>query len=118
MLTSGGKRGDAARCWEMGVSAYLTKPTGESELLGAVLQVVGARLSPTPQTQLVTRHSPPETRKSLRVLAAEDNAINQHLAVRLLEQLGHSAVLASTGREALALLKKQSFDLTLMDVQM
>jgi two-component system, sensor histidine kinase and response regulator len=118
MLTSGGERGDAARCREMGVSAYLTKPTGESELLGAVLQVLGARLSQTPQSQLVTRHSLAETRTSLRILVAEDNSINQHLAVRLLEKMGHSAVVASTGREAVALLGKQSFDLVLMDLQM
>jgi two-component system, sensor histidine kinase and response regulator len=118
MLTSGGERGDAARCREIGVSAYLTKPTGESELLGAVLQVLGARLSQTSQPQLVTRHSLAETRKSLRILVAEDNSINQHLAVRLLEKMGHSAVVASTGREALGLLGKQSFDLVLMDLQM
>ena len=54
----------------------------------------------------------------MRVLLAEDNAVNQHLAVRLLEKHGHTVVIANNGREALAALARETFDLVLMDVQM
>jgi two-component system sensor histidine kinase/response regulator len=117
MLTSAGQRGDAARCREIGVSAYLTKPIGESELLDAVLQVLG-RAGSTGQPQLITRHSLREGRRSLRMLVVEDNPVNQLLALRLLHKQGHSTVAATSGREALAALEKETFDLVLMDVQM
>jgi PAS domain S-box-containing protein len=117
MLTSAGQRGDAARCREIGVSAYLTKPIGESELLDAVLQVLG-REGNTGQPQLITRHSLREGRRSLRMLVVEDNPVNQLLALRLLQKQGHSTVAAGNGREALAALAKETFDLVLMDVQM
>jgi two-component system sensor histidine kinase/response regulator len=118
MLTSGGQRGDAARCRELGVAAYLTKPIGQSELLNAILQVLGAGLHKTELAPLVTRHSLRETRQGLRILLVEDNLVNQRLATRLLEKRGYTVVVASTGREALASLAKQTFDLALMDVQM
>ncbi|MGA2610400.1 MAG: PAS domain S-box protein, partial [Terriglobia bacterium] len=118
MLTSGGQRGDAARCRELGVSAYLTKPIGESDLLGATLQVLGKGEPAARQAQLVTRHSLSEGRKRLRVLVAEDNGLNQLLAKRVVEKQGHSAVVVASGREALEALERGTFDLVLMDVQM
>jgi two-component system sensor histidine kinase/response regulator len=54
----------------------------------------------------------------LRILLAEDNIVNQTLAVRLLERQEHSVVVAGNGREALAALEKETFDAVLMDVQM
>jgi two-component system sensor histidine kinase/response regulator len=117
MFTSGGQRGDAARCREMGVAAYLTKPIGQAALLNAILQVLGAtRRSERPS--LVTRHSLREGRKGLRILLAEDNLVNQKLAFRLLEKRGYAVDIAGNGREALAKLASESFDLVLMDVQM
>jgi len=118
MLTSGGQRGDAARCLELGVSAYLTKPISESDLLMATLQVLGKGEPAAGQAQLITRHSLGEGRKRLRVLVAEDNGVNQILAKRLVEKQGHSAVLVASGREALEALERETFDLVLMDVQM
>ena len=118
MLTSSGQRGDAARCREIGVSAYLTKPVGESEFLEAILRTLGMRADKTEKPQLITRHSLRETRKTLRVLVVEDNPVNQHLAVRLVEKQGHSVAAVSSGLEALAALEKESFDVVLMDVQM
>ena len=67
---------------------------------------------------LVTRHSRREERRPLRILLAEDNAVNQKLASRLLEKHGHNVVTAANGREALERLENESFDLVLMDVQM
>jgi CheY-like chemotaxis protein len=116
MLTSAGERGDAARCRALGVTAYLTKPIRQSELLDAILTSLGA--SPERSGQLVTVHSMREHRRPLHILLAEDNVVNQTLAIRLLEKGGHSVVLAVNGREAVETWKRERFDLILMDVQM
>jgi two-component system, sensor histidine kinase and response regulator len=118
MLTSGGQRGDGQRCKELGIAAYLIKPVLQSDLLDALLRVLGPRPDDTQPMRLVTRHSLREGRLPLRVLLAEDNAINQRLAVRLLEKEGHSVVVAGDGMKALEALERQQFDLILMDVQM
>ena len=117
MLTSAGQRGDAARCRELGLAGYLTKPVSQAELLEAVLRVVGSK-RPTEKPALVTRHSLREEGRPLRILLAEDNLVNQMLASRLLEKHGHSVVTAGNGRQALERLENESFDLVLMDVQM
>ena len=120
MLTSAGHRGDAARCQELGVSAYLLKPIRQSELREAVGRVLGAR-EHEGTIPLITRFSLQDAREPeafLRVLLAEDNIVNQRLAVRLLEKRGHRVVVAATGLETLQALEKESFDLVLMDVQM
>jgi CheY-like chemotaxis protein len=118
MLTSGGQAGDAARCRELGIAAYLVKPIVESQLLEAVLNVLGRRAQQGQPAPLVTRHSLREGHRSLRVLLAEDNAVNQVLASRLLEKHGHTVVVASNGRKALEALERQKFDLVVMDVSM
>jgi CheY-like chemotaxis protein/nitrogen-specific signal transduction histidine kinase len=120
MLTSAGHRGDAARCQELGVAAYLLKPIRQSELREAIARVLGAK-EQKGAIPLITRYSLQDARDPatfLRVLLAEDNAVNQRLAVRLLEKRGHRVVVAGNGREALEALEKESFDLVLMDVQM
>jgi CheY-like chemotaxis protein len=120
MLTSAGHRGDAERCKALGVAAYLLKPIRQAELRTAIAQALGARQHEG-ENPVITRFSirnaqQPST--SLRVLVAEDNAVNQRLVVRLLEKRGHRIEVAANGREALAALRKASFDLVLMDVQM
>ncbi len=120
MLTSAGHRGDALRCKELGVAAYLMKPIRQSELREAIGRVLGAR-EQGGAIPLVTRYSLGDARdpdSSLRVLLAEDNAVNQRLATRLLEKRGHRVMVAANGREALEALAKETFDLVLMDVQM
>jgi len=120
MLTSAGHRGDAARCEELGVSAYLLKPIRQSELREAIARVLGARAHKG-AIPLITRYSLQDARDPaavLRLLLVEDNQVNKLLAVRLLEKRGHHVVVAGNGREALAALEKENFDLVLMDVQM
>jgi CheY-like chemotaxis protein len=120
MLTSAGHRGDAARCQELGVSAYLLKPIRQSELREAVARVLGAR-EQEGAIPLITRYSLQDARAPdsfLKVLLAEDNAVNRLLAVRFLEKRGHRVTVAGNGLEALAALKKDSFDVVFMDVQM
>ena len=118
MLSSSGQRGDAKRCREIGVAAYLTKPVRQGELLDAILTALGSRQIKEAPPVLVTRHSLRENSHHLRILLVEDNAVNQVLAVRLLEKRGHTVTVAGNGKEALAALEKDSFDLALMDVQM
>jgi signal transduction histidine kinase/ligand-binding sensor domain-containing protein/CheY-like chemotaxis protein len=118
MVTSAGQRGDAARCRELGIAAYLVKPVAQSQLFDAILDILLTKAQQAHQAPLVTRHSLREACPNLRVLLAEDNAVNQVLASRLLEKHGHSVVVASNGREALERLEKQKFDLVVMDVSM
>jgi len=118
MLTSAGRRGDAARCRELGIAGYLIRPVLPPQLLEAMLNVLGAKAQPAGKPDLVTRHSLRERHPSLQILLAEDNAVNQKLASRLLEKRGHAVRVVSNGREALEALTKQRFDLVLMDVQM
>jgi two-component system sensor histidine kinase/response regulator len=120
MLTSAGHRGDAERCRKLGIAAYLLKPIRQSELREAIARLLGAR-EQIGAIPLVTRYSLHDARDPdtvLRILVAEDNAVNQRLAVRMLEKRGHRVVVAANGREALDALAKDTFDLVFMDVQM
>jgi CheY-like chemotaxis protein len=120
MLTSGGHRGDAARCAELGIAAYLLKPVRQSELREAIARVL-ARKDRAGEKPMLTRYSLMKEKPAaqrLDILLAEDNAVNQKLAVRLLEKRGHAVTVADNGREALRALETSRFDLVLMDVQM
>ena len=118
MLTSGGHRGDAARCSELGIAAYLIKPVLQSDLLDALVKVLGSRSQAPEALTLPSGQTLSDGRQVLRVLLAEDNRVNQRLASRLLEKRGHLVVLAEDGARAVEELQKQKFDLVLMDVQM
>jgi signal transduction histidine kinase/CheY-like chemotaxis protein/ligand-binding sensor domain-containing protein len=118
MLTSAGQRGDAARCRELGIAAYLVKPIVQSQLFDAILNVLATKAQQPDEVPLVTRHSLREARQNLHILLAEDNIVNQVLVCRLLEKHGYSVVVANNGREALEELEKEKFDLVLMDVSM
>jgi CheY-like chemotaxis protein len=119
MLTSAGRTGDAARREELKVAGYLVKPVRQSELRRAIARILGADESQSPSaavgSSVKTTCSPG---KSLRVLVAEDNHVNQRLATRLLEKRGHKVTVVGNGREALDALAESAFDLVLMDVQM
>ena len=116
MLTSAGQLGDAARCRELGISAYLVKPIRQGELLDAICNILN--LTTQKKAPLVTRHTLREAKNRSRVLLAEDNAVNQMLAVRLLEKRGYIVSVAGDGRQALAALEKEDFDIVLTDIQM
>lgn len=116
MLTSAGHLGDAARCRELGISAYLVKPIRQGELLQAICNVLN--LPAQANAALVTRHTLREARNRSRVLLVEDNPVNRTLAVRLLEKRGCVVAVAVNGREAVTAVAKESFDIVLMDVQM
>ncbi len=117
MLSSADRHASTARCHELGMNAYLTKPIRRQELLSTMLSALHAAPSefsgPTPTRQTVGL-----PKQKLRVLLTEDNFVNQRLAVRLLEKRGHTIVIANNGSEAIAALNRQAFDVLLMDVQM
>jgi two-component system, sensor histidine kinase and response regulator len=112
---------DVTRCRELGVQMVLTKPIGQSELLDSILSVLGVGVV---EKRLIETAAPlPEKARgaALNILLAEDNPVNQTLAVRLLEKAGHHIVLAGTGKEALEKCRTCSgpgFDVILMDIQM
>ncbi len=121
ILSSGGLPGDGGRCRELGVAACLMKPVQQSELLNAILTSLAKPAEDAGDVELVTSHSLREEHgamPSVRVLLAEDNAVNRQLAVRLLENYGYNVVVTTNGREAIEALEKHPVDVALMDVQM
>ncbi len=117
MLSSASLRGDAGRCRELGILAYVFKPVRKRELLTAILAALGQSSATLPTPPVIKTEWPVEGR-ALRILLAEDNRVNQVVATRMAEKMGHSVVVAGNGHLALLLLAAQPFDLVLMDVQM
>ena len=123
MMTSGGSRGDAARMEKAGFAAYLVKPVRQSQLYDCLAVVRGREFpigaSVGSSTRIVTRFSLAEQAKQrLRILLAEDNLVNQKVALATLQKLGYRADVVGNGREALSALQSAAYDLVLMDVQM
>jgi len=118
MLSSLDRPGDIARCRELGLNLYLTKPVTQSELLETILQTLHI---PPPEAPTVApaQQYEPAKRRSLRILLAEDTEVNQRLVVDLLQKWDHTVIVAQNGREALAaLVGGEPFDVVLMDVEM
>ena len=117
MLSSGDRRGDVTRCEGLGLAAYLLKPVKQSELFDAIVLALGVSEVEDDSSYKAAIEEIAQT-GPLKVLLAEDSLVNQRLAVGLLEKHGHTVVVARQGREAVATLQSQSFDVVLMDVQM
>ncbi|PYT05004.1 MAG: hybrid sensor histidine kinase/response regulator, partial [Acidobacteria bacterium] len=118
MMTSNDQRGDAERCRKLGVASHVTKPVTQSIVLDAIMATLGSTVTPQEPSAPTREITMKETPNSLHILLAEDNVINQTLAVHLLKKRGHTVVIASNGRAAIAALEKEEFDLLLMDIQM
>ena len=116
MLTSSGKPGDGARCLEIGINAYLTKPASRTDLLDAVGAVLGT--TPLAVPLVVTQHSIAESRRRLQILLAEDNLVNQEVAARMLRKRGHDVDVVGDGRAAVEAVARKRYDVVLMDIQM
>jgi PAS domain S-box-containing protein len=117
LLTSAARPADVARCRELGVSDYLSKPIKQSELFDAIVTTMAEHGRKHERYESASAFFQASER-SLRVLLAEDNPVNQTLAMRILEKLGHNVQVVNDGREALRRSQAEEFDLILMDVQM
>jgi len=130
LLTSMGQRGDAQRMLELGFAAYLTRPVRQSELLDVLATLWTARLKGEP-VGLVTRYTVTEGREGAlqggeaprlqlhaRVLVAEDNFVNQQVALELLKSFGCTVTMANDGVEALKCMREGEYDVVFMDCQM
>ncbi len=119
MLSSAHHMEDADKCRTAGIRRYLVKPIFQNELLQAILH---AAADFEGISEAIPLEAPPPVQEphgpSLRILLAEDNPVNQRVAVKVLEKYGHTVTVAANGREAVALALRQAFDLILMDIQM
>jgi CheY-like chemotaxis protein len=109
------------RLRKIGFSGYLNKPVKNSDLYNCLVTAVGLKASepgdPTPK--MVTRHTTKENQKhNVRILLAEDNKVNQVVAIKTLKKMGYTADTASNGKEAVKALQEKTYDMVLMDVQM
>ncbi|MDX6290828.1 MAG: hypothetical protein QOH42_2627, partial [Blastocatellia bacterium] len=126
LLTSFGQRGDGATAHEAGIAAYLTKPVRQSQLFDCLANVVSQTTRPEAATllsgenSLVTKHTLAEANPMSNkiILLAEDNIVNQKVAVRQLQKLGYRADTVANGREAVEALGRIPYDLVFMDCQM
>ena len=116
MLTSRDRAGDAARCRQLGVTSHLVKPLSQPELLAAILNALGAAATHAPAPAMAVAE--PADPAPLRVLVAEDNRVNQAVAVALLKRDGHHVTVVENGVAAVAAATAGGFDAILMDVQM
>jgi signal transduction histidine kinase/CheY-like chemotaxis protein len=117
MLSSVERRVDLELLRALGIAAYLVKPVTQSALRVALANGLSAAAQPAPEPDRDVRVEPPPAR-SLRILLAEDNLVNQKVAAHALRQGGHWVTVASSGRQALEMLAAAAFDLVLMDLHM
>jgi PAS domain S-box-containing protein len=126
MLSSADQQSDIGRCRAVGIESYLTKPVVSSVLYNAIVEVLdkfhGAaqtRAPAVPARLLVqTNAGKAAVTRRLRILLAEDNLVNQKVAIGVLDSAGHHVAVVNNGKEAVAALENQVFDAVLMDVQM
>ncbi len=120
MLSSADRHENAERCRALGLTAYMSKPVKRSELLNAIMTAI-AREPAEPSETTATDGQRPRihsSNRNMQILLAEDNTVNQKLAVKLLEKRGHQVVVAGNGKEAILAMERHEFDIILMDVQM
>ncbi|MEO5359629.1 MAG: response regulator [Nitrospirota bacterium] len=116
LIVSAGLKGDVSRCKTLGIDGYVVRPVDEDSLAETIRLTFrgGARDEPV----VITRHTLSELRRPVHILIAEDNIVNQKVALGILEKKGYRVDVASNGKEAVEALRKQPFDIILMDVQM
>ncbi|MGD9201664.1 MAG: response regulator, partial [Chitinispirillia bacterium] len=123
MITEVGKRGDAALLKNIGVEGYLTKPIKQSQLLECITLVFANQMNmaenmSSDDTPLITKHSIEESKKKLKILLVEDNAVNQKIVMKLLGKIGLFCDVASNGMEAVEIFSNKNYDMIFMDCQM
>jgi PAS domain S-box-containing protein len=117
LLTSAGHTEDMARAKSLGAAASVAKPVKQSDLWDAIITALHVAGRQKARPSVAQRRSR-TAQHPLRILLAEDNPVNQEVAVHLIERRGHSVIVAENGREAVEAIERHKFDLVLMDVQM
>ncbi len=117
ILTSGGRDGDSVIRDRLGISERLMKPVKQSELFDAIVRTLGVT-APEDETAFEYDEELVSSIGELKVLLAEDNVINQRLAVGVLDRFGHEVTVVENGQQAVDALGREPFDVVLMDVQM
>jgi PAS domain S-box-containing protein len=118
MLTSADRQGAYQRCKELGIQATLLKPINPPELKHTIGTLLSRASSGTTSKDADGSRQRLHGAPSLKLLLAEDNVVNQRVAVRVLEKLGHEVHVVENGQLALDALDNNSFDAVLMDIQM
>ena len=117
MLSSAGDTNGAQRSRALGISTYLTKPVRRAALSGAIRSALAGKSFGGSRAALKPSKAP-GGRRGLRILIAEDNAVNQKLAASIVTRAGHTATVVGNGLQAVRATERQAFDVILMDVQM
>ncbi|ANM28717.1 hypothetical protein ABI59_02485 [Acidobacteria bacterium Mor1] len=118
LLSPVGRMGDGARCRELCIDGYLTKPVSSAELLGAIRTILGYRAGTASGEELVTRHSLRETRLHLHILVAEQDDVQRMVTRRMLRKRGHTVLAVGSGKEVLEQVDDTQFDLLLLDLDL
>jgi PAS domain S-box-containing protein len=118
MMASSNNRVDVSPWLRVGISAHLNKPVKPSELKNGILKILGLAPKPLEEAALGPAPRGAVDRHAHRILIAEDNLVNQRVAIYMLEKQGHQVIGVMNGEEALAALERENFELVLMDVQM
>jgi len=118
MLSSSGRHEDVERCRALGIAAYLTKPIASNDLLNAIRNVVEPRKPAARKSDAASTPVNDHTTNPRKILLAEDNVVNQRVAMGLLSRRGHHVTVVANGREAVEAVAREQFDLVLMDLQM
>jgi signal transduction histidine kinase/DNA-binding response OmpR family regulator len=118
MLSSSGRHEDVERCRSLGIAACLTKPISSSDLLDAVHAAIDPRTQTASSAGTLTAPANRRAAHARKILLAEDNIVNQRVAVGLLNRRGHHVTVVANGREAVEAVARETFDLVLMDLQM
>lgn len=131
LLASTGTRGDNKRFFNAGFSGYLIKPIDPSVLMNVLIQLIDQVNNKQETSELITRHSIEQSRlkekidvrtndfsKTIRVLLAEDNLVNQKVAIKILQKMNCTVDAAANGQEAVNMVKQFPYQLIFMDCQM
>lgn len=118
IMTSSHSPDDARRCKELAIAGYLTKPVRRSQLLEEINSVLGMKKAQEKGINAASVSDMPTPSRPMKILVAEDNPINQKFVQVALKKAGHVITSVTDGRQAVDAIKRESFDLVLMDVQM
>ena len=119
VITASGRKGDAARYKQIGVSGYFSKPVILSDLYNCLALIRTSAGQPDTDNDIITHYSIQAQKNSIfRILLVEDHPINQRVAKGMLKKLGYGTDVADNGRKAIECLAQKDYDLVFMDCQM